>query len=71
MSPQNLRDILRGAQAAIETALEALDTLDQCDHPKEMLEPAPTTMGSDKQNWRCQGCGEVIQNDWEDSDGEH
>lgn len=58
MTDERLLDILRGARAAIDEALEALEPPAECQHSPES-DPDITAMGDKQYSKVCQSCGET------------
>lgn len=75
MTQRELFALLQGAQSLIGQAMDAIDVYSsletECEHPKEMLEPLPATMGQSMQLVRCGECGKTLEIPWEETtDGE-
>ena len=45
-----------------------IDSLEECGHPSEMLEPLPTTMGGPTRPVMCGVCGEKLEIPWEETE---
>ncbi|KKL16027.1 hypothetical protein LCGC14_2499710 [marine sediment metagenome] len=73
MTQEQLIDVLTGARAAIDSALDALGVVTGdyvCPHPADTTEALPTAMGEKEQNCRCATCGETFTRPWPDEETE-
>ena len=73
MTQEQLVDVLTGARAAIDSALDALGAVSgeyECPHPADTAEKMPTTMNSPAENFRCATCGETFTRPWPDEETE-
>ncbi len=73
MTQEQLIDVLTGARASIDAALDALGAVPGdyvCPHPADTVEKLDTTFGSAEQNFRCATCGETFTRPFADEETE-